>query len=71
MYDKTYYDNKKQEIQKKFQSAQQKWIQTCEFAGKEYISFQERIAELNENLQRIAKEEEVSKTEPKTEPKKK
>jgi hypothetical protein len=60
-YDKNFYDSKRQKVQEKFGKAQQKWIGMCEMADKEYISFQERIQELNAELAEIAKEEEVSK----------
>lgn len=63
MFNKNYYDTKKQNIQEKFQKTQQKWIQMCELGGKEYIDFQTRVQELNEELTTLTKEEETSKIE--------
>lgn len=61
-YDKNYYQGKRQKIQEKFQKAQGKYFQMCEMAGKEYISLQERIIELNTELQELQKQEEESKS---------
>ena len=55
--DKAYIQTQRQEIQNKFNKAQQKWIGMCEMAGKEYLSLQERIAELNKELGVLAQQE--------------
>ena len=55
--DKAYIQTQRQEIQNKFNKAQQKWIGMCEMAGKEYLSLQERIVELNKELEVLAQQE--------------
>lgn len=70
MYDPKYYADKKQKINEKFQKGQQKWIQMCELAGKEYIDFVNRVQELQEELKKIEAEETESKKVVEKQPKK-
>ena len=55
---------KKQEIQEKYNKARDKWIQIADLSGKEYISLQERILELNAELKAL--NEEAKEAEAKT-----
>lgn len=61
MYEPKYYQGKKEEINKKFQKAQGKYYDICNMLGREFIDFQARVVELNEDLQKINNEEQESK----------
>jgi hypothetical protein len=47
----------KEQIQEAFQKAQQKWLNMCEMLGREYIDFQSRVVELNDEMKIIMEEE--------------
>jgi hypothetical protein len=62
MFDKNYYQGLKQKVQQEFQKAQQKYLSMCEMLGKEYVSFQERVIELNEKLRDIEEKEKAEES---------
>ena len=61
MFDKNYYIGKKQAIQQKDQKAQQKYADLSFMLGREFVDYQNRIAELQEELKEIEAEEAKSK----------
>ncbi len=63
MFDKQYYIGKKNEINQKFRKAEQKYIDMAVALGKEYVSFQERVAELQEDLKDLDAKERESQAE--------
>ena len=62
-YDKNYYEQKRQKLQQEAQKAERKWLDICIMQGKEWVSYQERIQELQQRAQEIQQEEQRSKAE--------
>jgi hypothetical protein len=60
-----YYSQRKEEIRQKSIRAWQKYYQVCKMVGEEYIALNERLGELQRELQELEKKEQESKKQEK------